>query len=167
LYDKELEACRKLIHELYDIKDALYCANAMAIMETSLACRDSRQYTRITANPGACGKPLKDAGMQRGFARELNSDQIMFSLRHVCRVGIFALEHYGFFSEDCYMSIAGGERSKQLVVRTKLPAPERWQPLLPPVPFCYRLKIDLIKYQLSAVPVRLKRRPIENIVSAK
>jgi collagenase-like PrtC family protease len=114
LYDKELEACRKLIHELYDIKVDALIVQDMAIMEMDLPPIVIHASTQANNRDPKHVKFLKDAGMQRVvLARELNLDQI----RDIAAETDVELEFFVSgalcvsFSGNCYMSIAGGERS--------------------------------------------------------
>ncbi len=114
LYDNELEDCRKLIHELYNIGVDALIVQDMAIMEMDLPPIVIHASTQANNRDPKHVKFLKDAGMQRVvLARELNLDQI----REIHEATDVELEFFVSgalcvsFSGNCYMSIAGGERS--------------------------------------------------------
>ena len=114
LYDNELEACRKLIYQLYDIGVDALIVQDMAIMEMELPPIVIHASTQANNRDAAHVKFLKDAGMKRVvLARELNLDQV----REISEATDVELEFFVSgalcvsFSGNCYMSIAGGERS--------------------------------------------------------
>ncbi|TXB66211.1 U32 family peptidase [Vicingus serpentipes] len=114
LYDKELEACKKLIHELYNIKVDALIVQDMAIMEMDLPPIVIHASTQANNRDPKHVKFLADAGMKRVvLARELNLDQI----KEIHEATDVELEFFVSgalcvsFSGNCYMSIAGGERS--------------------------------------------------------
>ena len=114
LYDNELEACRKLIYQLYDIGVDALIVQDMAIMEMALPPIVIHASTQANNRDAAHVKFLKDAGMKRVvLARELNLDQV----REISEATDVELEFFVSgalcvsFSGNCYMSIAGGERS--------------------------------------------------------
>ena len=114
LYDHELVACEKLIHELYAIGVDALIVQDMAIMEMKLPSIVIHASTQANNRDPEHVKFLKDAGMQRVvLARELNLDQI----NAIHKATDVELEFFVSgalcvsFSGNCYMSIAGGERS--------------------------------------------------------
>jgi 23S rRNA 5-hydroxycytidine C2501 synthase len=114
LYDNELEPCRKLIHELYDIGVDALIVQDMAIMEMDLPPIVIHASTQANNRDANHVKFLADAGMKRVvLARELNLDQI----KEIHEATDVELEFFVSgalcvsFSGNCYMSIAGGERS--------------------------------------------------------
>jgi collagenase-like PrtC family protease len=114
LYDNELDDCKKLIYELYDIGVDALIVQDMAIMEMDLPPIVIHASTQANNRDPKHVKFLKDAGMQRVvLARELNLDQI----REIHEATDVELEFFVSgalcvaFSGNCYMSIAGGERS--------------------------------------------------------
>jgi len=114
LYDKELEACKKLIYELYDIGVDALIVQDMAIMEMDLPPIVIHASTQANNRDPKHVKFLADAGMKRVvLARELNLDQI----KEIHEATDVELEFFVSgalcvsFSGNCYMSIAGGERS--------------------------------------------------------
>lgn len=114
LYPNELEPCRKLIHELYDIGVDALIIQDMAIMEMDIPPIVLHASTQANNRDPKHVKFLKDAGIQRVvLARELNLDQI----REIHEATDVELEFFVSgalcvsFSGNCYMSIAGGERS--------------------------------------------------------
>lgn len=114
LYDNELEACRRLIWELYDIGVDAVIIQDMGILEMELppiAIHASTQANNRDANHV---KFLADAGIRRVvLARELNLDQI----KDIHKATDAELEFFVTgalcvsFSGNCYMSVANGERS--------------------------------------------------------
>lgn len=114
LYDNELETCRKLIWELYNIGVDAIIIQDMGILEMELppiAIHASTQANNRDANHV---KFLADAGIQRVvLARELNLDQI----KDIHKATDVELEFFVTgalcvsFSGNCYMSVANGERS--------------------------------------------------------
>lgn len=114
LYDNELEDCRKLIHQLYAIGIDAIIIQDMAIMEMDLPPIAIHASTQANNRNPKHVKFLADAGMKRAIlARELNLDQI----KEISRATAIDLEFFVSgalcvsFSGNCYMSIAGGERS--------------------------------------------------------
>ncbi len=114
LYDDELNQCKKLIHELYDIGVDALIVQDMAIMEMDLPPIVIHASTQANNRDAKHVKFLKDAGMKRAvLARELNLDQV----REISEATDIELEFFVSgalcvsFSGNCYMSIAGGERS--------------------------------------------------------
>ncbi|WP_413998507.1 peptidase U32 family protein [Flavobacterium sp. W1B] len=114
LYDNELDSCKKLIHHLYDIGVDALIVQDMAIMEMDLPPIVIHASTQANNREPKHVKFLKDIGMQRVvLARELNLDQV----RDIAAATDVELEFFVSgalcvsFSGNCYMSIAGGERS--------------------------------------------------------
>jgi len=114
LYDNELEDCKKLIYQLYDIGVDALIVQDMAIMEMDLPPIVIHASTQANNRDPKHVKFLKDVGMQRVvLARELNLDQV----RDIAAATDVELEFFVSgalcvsFSGNCYMSIAGGERS--------------------------------------------------------
>lgn len=114
LYEKELEPCEKLIHELYAIGVDALIIQDMAILEMNLPPIIIHASTQANNRDPKHVKFLKDAGIQRVvLARELNLDQI----KEIHEASDVELEFFVSgalcvsFSGNCYMSIANGERS--------------------------------------------------------
>ena len=114
LFDNELEDCQKMIHELYAIGLDALIVQDMAIFEMDLPPIVIHASTQANNRDPKHVKFLKDAGMQRVvLARELNLDQI----KDIHEATDVELEFFVSgalcvaFSGNCYMSIAGGERS--------------------------------------------------------
>jgi 23S rRNA 5-hydroxycytidine C2501 synthase len=114
LYDNELELCKKLIYELYAIGVDALIVQDMAIMEMDLPPIVIHASTQANNRDPKHVKFLKDAGMKRVvLARELNLDQV----KEISEATDVELEFFVSgalcvsFSGNCYMSIAGGERS--------------------------------------------------------
>lgn len=114
LYDHELEDCKKLIHQLYDIGVDALIVQDMAILEMDLPPIVIHASTQANNRDPKHVKFLADAGMKRVvLARELNLDQI----KEIHEATDVELEFFVSgalcvsFSGNCYMSIAGGERS--------------------------------------------------------
>jgi len=114
LYDKELDDCKKLIYELYDIGVDALIVQDMAILEMDLPPIVIHASTQANNRDPKHVKFLADAGMKRVvLARELNLDQI----KEIHETTDVELEFFVSgalcvsFSGNCYMSIAGGERS--------------------------------------------------------
>lgn len=114
LYDHELKDCKKLIYTLYDIGVDALIVQDMAILEMDLPPIVIHASTQANNRDPKHVKFLKDAGMQRVvLARELNLDQI----KEIHETTDVELEFFVSgalcvsFSGNCYMSIAGGERS--------------------------------------------------------
>ena len=114
LYDNEIDACQKLIHELYHIGVDALIVQDMAIMEMDLPPIVIHASTQANNRTPEHVKFLADAGMKRAvLARELNLDQI----RSIHTATDIELEFFVSgalcvsFSGNCYMSVANGERS--------------------------------------------------------
>ena len=114
LYDNELETCRKMIWELYDIGVDALIVQDMAIMEMDLPPIVLHASTQANNRDAQKIKFLKDAGMKRVvLARELNLHQI----KEISEASDVELEFFVTgalcvsFSGNCYMSVANGERS--------------------------------------------------------
>ena len=114
LYDNELETCRKMIFELYDIGVDALIVQDMAIMEMDLPPIVLHASTQANNRDAHKIKFLKDAGMKRVvLARELNLHQI----KEISDASDVELEFFVTgalcvsFSGNCYMSVANGERS--------------------------------------------------------
>lgn len=114
LYDNELEDCQQLIHKLYKIGVDALIVQDMAIFEMDLPPIVLHASTQANNRDPKQVKFLKDAGMERiVLARELNLDQI----KEIHEEADVELEFFVSgalcvsFSGNCYMSIAGGERS--------------------------------------------------------
>lgn len=114
LYDHELEDCKKLIYQLYAIGVDALIVQDMAILEMDLPPIVLHASTQANNRDPKHVKFLADAGMKRVvLARELNLDQI----KEIHEATDVELEFFVSgalcvsFSGNCYMSIAGGERS--------------------------------------------------------
>ena len=114
LYDNELNQCKKLIYKLYDIGVDALIIQDMAILEMDLPPIVIHASTQANNRDPQHVKFLADAGMKRAvLARELNLDQV----REISEATDIELEFFVSgalcvsFSGNCYMSIAGGERS--------------------------------------------------------
>ena len=114
LYDDELTACKNLIEQLYQIGVDALIVQDMAILELDLPPIVIHASTQANNRDPEHVKFLADAGMKRVvLARELNLDQI----RAIKNASDVELEFFVSgalcvsFSGNCYMSIAGGERS--------------------------------------------------------
>lgn len=114
LYDNEIDACQKLIHELYQIGVDALIVQDMAIMEMDLPPIVIHASTQANNRTPEHVKFLADCGMKRAvLARELNLDQI----RDIHAATDVELEFFVSgalcvsFSGNCYMSVANGERS--------------------------------------------------------
>lgn len=114
LYDNELDLCKKLIYQLYDIGVDALIIQDMAIMEMDLPPIIIHASTQANNRDAKHVKFLKDAGMKRVvLARELNLDQV----REISEATDVELEFFVSgalcvsFSGNCYMSVANGERS--------------------------------------------------------
>ncbi len=114
LYDNELETCRKMIWELYNIGVDALIVQDMAIMEMDLPPIVLHASTQANNRDPKKIKFLKDAGMKRVvLARELNLHQI----KEISEASDVELEFFVTgalcvsFSGNCYMSVANGERS--------------------------------------------------------
>ncbi|HLP95503.1 MAG TPA: U32 family peptidase [Saprospiraceae bacterium] len=114
LYENELEACRQLIWELYQVGVDAIIVQDMAILEMDLPPIAIHASTQANNRDAAHVKFLADAGIKRVvLARELNLDQI----REIHQASDVELEFFVTgalcvsFSGNCYMSVANGERS--------------------------------------------------------
>jgi len=114
LYDNELETCRAMIWELYDIGVDALIIQDMAIMEMDLPPIVLHASTQANNRDKEKIKFLKDAGIKRVvLARELNLHQI----KEIYDYADVELEFFVTgalcvsFSGNCYMSVANGERS--------------------------------------------------------
>jgi collagenase-like PrtC family protease len=114
LYDNELETCRQMIYELYDIGVDALIIQDMAIMEMDLPPIVLHASTQANNRDADKIKFLKDAGIKRVvLARELNLHQI----KTIYDEADVELEFFVTgalcvsFSGNCYMSVANGERS--------------------------------------------------------
>lgn len=114
LYDNELEPCRRLIWELYDIGVDAIIVQDMGILEMDLPPIAIHASTQANNRDAAHVKFLADAGMKRVvLARELNLHQI----KDISEATDVELEFFVTgalcvsFSGNCYMSVANGERS--------------------------------------------------------
>jgi len=114
LYDQELADCKKLIHQLYAIGVDALIVQDMSLMEMDLPPIVIHASTQANNRDPQHVKFLADAGMKRVvLARELNLDQI----KEISNATDVELEFFVSgalcvsFSGNCYMSIAGGERS--------------------------------------------------------
>lgn len=114
LYDHELETCRKLIWQLYEIGVDAIIIQDMGILEMKLPPIAIHASTQANNRDPQHVKFLQDAGIKRVvLARELNLDQI----RDIHETTDVDLEFFVSgalcvsFSGNCYMSIANGERS--------------------------------------------------------
>jgi putative protease len=114
LYDNELDTCRKMIWELYDIKVDALIIQDMSILEMDLPPIVLHASTQSNNRDADKIKFLKDAGIKRVvLARELNLHQI----KEISDKADVELEFFVTgalcvsFSGNCYMSVANGERS--------------------------------------------------------
>lgn len=114
LYDNELEACRKLIWDLYRIGVDAIIVQDMGILEMDLPPITLHASTQANNRDAQHVSFLADAGFKRiVLARELNLDQI----REIHETTSAELEFFVTgalcvsFSGNCYMSVANGERS--------------------------------------------------------
>lgn len=114
LYDNELDACRELIWELYNIGVDAIIVQDMGILEMELPPIVIHASTQANNRDAGHVKFLADAGIKRVvLARELNLDQI----REIHEASDVELEFFVTgalcvsFSGNCYMSVANGERS--------------------------------------------------------
>ena len=114
LYDYELAEVKQLIHQLYQIGVDALIIQDMAILEMDLPPIVIHASTQANNRDPLHVKFLKDAGIKRVvLARELNLDQI----KEISQTTDVELEFFVSgalcvsFSGNCYMSIAGGERS--------------------------------------------------------
>ncbi|MBB4800118.1 putative protease [Flavobacterium nitrogenifigens] len=114
LYDNELETCRAMIWELYDIGVDALIIQDMAIMEMDLPPIVLHASTQANNRDADKIKFLKDAGIKRVvLARELNLHQIKTIYDHAdVELEFFVTGALCVsFSGNCYMSVANGERS--------------------------------------------------------
>jgi len=114
LYDNELATCEKLIHELYHAGVDALIVQDMAIMEMNIPPIIIHASTQANNRDPKHVKFLADAGMKRVvLARELNLDQIKdIAIETDVELEFFVSGALCVaFSGNCYMSIAGGERS--------------------------------------------------------
>ncbi len=114
LYDNELETCRKMIWELYNIGVDALIVQDMAILEMDLPPIVLHASTQANNRDANKIKFLKEAGLKRVvLARELNLHQI----KEISDASDVELEFFVTgalcvsFSGNCYMSVANGERS--------------------------------------------------------
>ena len=114
LYDNELESCRKLIWELYQIGVDAIIVQDMGILEMDLPPIVLHASTQANNRDAQHVQFLAAAGFKRiVLARELNLDQI----REIHQATDAELEFFVTgalcvsFSGNCYMSVANGERS--------------------------------------------------------
>ena len=114
LYDNELETCERMIHDLYNIGVDALIVQDMAIFEMNLPPIVIHASTQANNREPKQVEFLQKAGMKRVvLARELNLDQI----KEIHENSDVELEFFVSgalcvsFSGNCYMSIAGGERS--------------------------------------------------------
>src|SRR6478752_7344416 len=114
LYDNELETCRAMIWELYDIGVDALIIQDMAIMEMDLPPIILHASTQTNNRDADKIKFMHDAGIKRVvLARELNLHQI----KTISSASDVELEFFVTgalcvsFSGNCYMSVANGERS--------------------------------------------------------
>ncbi len=114
LYDSELDTCRKMIWELYNIGVDALIIQDMAIMEMELPPIVIHASTQANNRDANKIKFLADAGIKRVvLARELNLHQI----KEISEASDVELEFFVTgalcvsFSGNCYMSVANGERS--------------------------------------------------------
>lgn len=114
LYENELEACRQLIWELYNIGVDAIIVQDMGILEMELPPIAIHASTQANNRDAGHVKFLGDAGIKRVvLARELNLDQV----QEIHEASEVELEFFVTgalcvsFSGNCYMSIANGERS--------------------------------------------------------
>ena len=114
LYENELDTCRELIWELYNIGVDAIIIQDMAILEMDLPPIALHASTQANNRDAAHVKFLADAGIKRVvLARELNLDQV----REIHQATDVELEFFVTgalcvsFSGNCYMSVASGERS--------------------------------------------------------
>lgn len=114
LYDNELETCRTMIWELYEIGVDALIIQDMAIMEMDLPPIVLHASTQANNRDADKIKFLKDAGIKRVvLARELNLHQIKQIYDHAdVELEFFVTGALCVsFSGNCYMSVANGERS--------------------------------------------------------
>ncbi|MDO8366112.1 MAG: U32 family peptidase [Saprospiraceae bacterium] len=114
LYDNELENCRQLIWDLYNVGVDALIIQDMGILEMDLPPIVLHASTQANNRDAGHVKFLSDVGIQRVvLARELNLNQI----QEIHQASDVSLEFFVTgalcvsFSGNCYMSIANGERS--------------------------------------------------------
>jgi 23S rRNA 5-hydroxycytidine C2501 synthase len=114
MYDDELELCRDLIIQLYNIGVDAIIIQDMGLLEMDLPPIVIHASTQANNRDPKHVKFLKDAGIKRVvLARELNLDQI----KEIHEASDAELEFFVSgalcvsFSGNCYMSVANGERS--------------------------------------------------------
>jgi collagenase-like PrtC family protease len=114
LYDNELDSCRQLIWDLYNIGVDALIIQDMGILEMDLPPILLHASTQANNRDANHVKFLAEAGIQRVvLARELNLDQIL----EIHEASGVELEFFVTgalcvsFSGNCYMSVANGERS--------------------------------------------------------
>ena len=114
LYDKELEPCRKMIWQLYNIGVDAIIIQDMGLLEMDLPPIAIHASTQANNRDAGHVKFLADAGIKRVvLARELNLSQI----KEISEASDVELEFFVTgalcvsFSGNCYMSVANGERS--------------------------------------------------------
>ncbi|MBK8620351.1 MAG: U32 family peptidase [Saprospiraceae bacterium] len=114
LYDHELENCRKLIWQLYEIGVDAIIIQDMGILEMKLPPIVLHASTQANNRDPKHVKFLREVGIKRVvLARELNLDQI----KEIREASDVELEFFVSgalcvsFSGNCYMSVANGERS--------------------------------------------------------
>jgi len=114
LYENELETCRLLIWDLYNIGVDAIIVQDMGILEMDLPPIALHASTQANNRDAGHVKFLADAGIKRVvLARELNLDQV----REIHQATDVELEFFVTgalcvsFSGNCYMSVANGERS--------------------------------------------------------
>jgi putative protease len=114
LYDNELEPCRKMIWQLYNVGVDAIIIQDMGLLEMDLPPIAIHASTQANNRDAAHVKFLADAGIKRVvLARELNLSQI----KEISEATDAELEFFVTgalcvsFSGNCYMSVANGERS--------------------------------------------------------
>ena len=114
IYDAELEICRKMIYDLYNVGVDALIVQDMGILEMDLPPITLHASTQANNRDAGKIKFLEDAGIKRVvLARELNLHQI----KEISDATNVELEFFVSgalcvaFSGNCYMSVAGGERS--------------------------------------------------------
>jgi putative protease len=114
LYDNELETCRLMIWDLYNVGVDALIIQDMAILEMELPPIVLHASTQANNRDADKITFLKEAGIKRVvLARELNLHQI----QEISTASDVELEFFVTgalcvaFSGNCYMSVANGERS--------------------------------------------------------
>ncbi len=114
IYDHELETCRKMIYDLYNVGVDALIVQDMGILEMDLPPITLHASTQANNRDASKIKFLEQAGIKRVvLARELNLHQI----KEISDATPVELEFFVSgalcvaFSGNCYMSVAGGERS--------------------------------------------------------